>query len=98
MVNQMTPRTYSTGELRAAGASTLFIDYYYTAPANASARRMVDRSDDILGIGRNPAIGGHFFKHLWEGRTSKAWAYADNANRSILDEIGVNERVAQLYK
>jgi len=98
MVNQMTPHTYGTGELRAAGASTLFIDYYYTAPADASARRTVDTSDDILGLGRSPAMGGHFFKHLWEGRTSKAWMYADSKNRRILQELGVNDRVAQLYR
>ena len=95
MVNQSTPRTYSTGELRAAGASILFIDYYHTAPPQASARREVDRSDDIMGIGEDPARGGHFFEYLWNGDTSNAWYRADSLNRMILKELGVSERVAR---
>ncbi len=96
MVHKITPRTYSTGELRAAGASTLFIDYYNTAPPQASARREVDRSDDIMGIGEDPARGGHFFEYLWKGYTSKAWFRADSLNRQILERLGVSERVARL--
>ena len=93
MVRKMTPRTYSQGELRAAGASDLFIDYYFEAPPQARARRKVDRSDDIMGIGEDPARGGLFFERLWKGDTSKAWLWADNRNREILKRLASERTV-----
>jgi hypothetical protein len=97
MVQLTNTRRYSTDELRDAGASILFTDYYNAADPRASARDEVDRRDDLSGISKNPSIGGSFFEHLWVGHTGKAWMHADSKNRRILNELGVNERVARIF-
>jgi len=97
MVQLTNTHRYTTDELRDAGASMLFVDYYNTADPRASARHEVDRREDLSGIASNPSIGGSFFEHLWVGHTGKAWMHADSKNRRILNEVGVNERVARAF-
>jgi len=97
MVQSTNTRQYSTDELRDAGASILFTDYYNVADPRASARHEVDRRDDLSAISENPSIGGSFFEHLWVGYKGKAWMHADSKNRRILNELGVNERVARIF-
>ena len=97
MVQLTNTRRYSTDELRDAGASILFTDYYNVADPRASARHEVDRRDDLSAISENPSIGGSFFEYLWLGYKGKAWMHADSKNRRILNELGVNERVARIF-
>lgn len=81
-------REYSSKDLRAAGASNLFVRYYENAPADASARREVERGPFSLEkLNDQPSLGGGFFAALWKGNMPAARRRADQNNRRILDGI-----------
>jgi len=79
---------YDDAQLRNAGASTLFVEYYDEAPAGASARREVESGPFSLDdLDEAPTLGGGFFEALWEGDTTQAIRRADSSNAAILERV-----------
>lgn len=79
-------REHNAAELRNAGASELFVNYYLAAPEGASARREVESGPFSLGeLNDSPALGGGFFAALWNGNLWKAWRLADSKNATVLE-------------
>jgi len=75
-------------DLRAAGASALFVAYYREAGPAASARREVERGPfDLEELNESPNRGGGFFKALWTGDEVGALRRADSKNARILEAV-----------
>lgn len=88
MEGDSTEREYTEAELRAAGASALFVAYYKVADAGASARREVEQGPFSLEeLNENPSLGGGFFNALWSGDEVQALRRADGHNSTILEEV-----------
>lgn len=78
--------TLTKDQLRNAGASRLFIEYYNEAESNASARKEVEQGPFSLEeLNDNPNLGGGFFAALWRGEETGAFSRADSRNLAILE-------------
>jgi hypothetical protein len=77
---------FTEDQLRHAGASRLFIEYYNEAEPDASARSEVEHGPFSLEeLNDNPNLGGGFFAALWRGEETEAFGRADSRNLAILE-------------
>jgi len=97
MEGDSTNRARTSEELRSHGAHEDFITVYFTEYEGRHS--IVEELDpDSSGIGDKvmdsggnfePAIGGGYFKALWDGGVMEAWGRADSNNRKILYKAGL---------
>lgn len=89
-------RTYSTEELKDAGASDAFVSIYLSS---ANGRHHIRQELDngypgtVMARGGDPSDGaGGFFSKLWNGDVFDAFLHADASNaRMMLDVLGAEE-------